>query len=530
VFDHEILLAFARNRILEADSPLWKREWCEQLNFMVPYFLHQRRDDDDSSGTDIISLMNHLVDRLARHSPKGTERDELRYQYMKRLLAYAQHNPLRRVVRAVEDDPIDFDPSYELLVAAAYIGDLELVDELSQDTRRIGEDIRSELFFDRLIEAAVKSLDPKIVEMLLARGAKLHEEWSDDQDYSSPVVLVPAEHWNPKMLQLLLQPEFGLMTSGLAYQRAIVEAMRVNRAEALAMLLDHYTAPLSESRYLLREGLEEACRSGLVDIVRLLLDNGADVNETGTTDSRYRWPRPLANASWKGQVGVMRLLLARGASIGEHGDDAGGEAMRAVAWGGHYDAMEVLLDAGLLLDTRSWTDVMVILSFQPNGGKLARRILDDGHLRLSDLQVDGDDEGYIMARFMHVRLSGLQVPDDDNSYALAKLVSVACAHGNFEFLKVLFDHGAPMNDDAIYSQWQYPAPIVIAMCYRQDALVEALRKLGAHEVDPLQSIIGYRFKEGYFPRNTRPPPTPDNFFLRPAEFCCCMKMVCIKVL
>lgn len=307
---------------------------------MVSYILCQRRDDDGSSDTNIISLMNHWVDRLARDSTKGSERDELRYLYMKRLLSHA-NDKVCRLVLAVEGGPIHFDPSYELLFAATYNGNLQLVDQLSQDTRRIREDAQSELFDDRLIEAAVKSLDPKIAEMLLRRDARMHREGSDDQSWDSPVVLVAAEHWSPKILQLLLQPDFGLRTSGLAYQRAIVKAMSVNRAEALAMLLDHYTAPLSESRYLLTDGLREACRSGLIDIVRLLLDNGADVNETLDYTGKVHQPRPLAYAGWKGQVVVMRLLLARGASIDEHGSiyvPPGGQAMRAVAWGGHYDA------------------------------------------------------------------------------------------------------------------------------------------------------------------------------------------------
>ncbi|KAF4226393.1 hypothetical protein CNMCM6805_008293 [Aspergillus fumigatiaffinis] len=492
LFDHEIMLAYARNRILGGDRLFWERYWSVQERFMVPYFLHLGRDDDDSSGTDIISLMNHWVDRLARDSTKGSERNKLRYQFMKRFISHIKHE-VCRVVLAAESSSIDFDPSYELLFAATYNGDLELVDQLSQDTRRIREDAKSGLFEDRLIEAAVKSLDPKIVEMLLRRGARMHPEDSDEKSWDSPVVLA-VEIWSAKILQLLLQPEFGLRTSGIAYQRAIVKAMREDRAEALATLLDRYTTPLSESRYLLTEGLREACRSGRIDFVRLLLDNGADVNEMLNDARNLYEPRPLAYAGWKGQVGVMRLLLARGASIGEHADRSidippGPQAMRAVAWGGHYDAMEVLIDAGLRLSIRDWTGVMFILSCHPNAAKLARTILDDGHLRVSHL-LD---------------------PDEDDSPVLPDLVVLACRHGNFEYLKALFDHGVPLNDDAIYIQREYPPPIVMAMCWRQDTLVEALRKLGAHEVDPLQSIIGNRFKRGDFPCDPPPPPSHRNF-------------------
>ncbi|GFF28205.1 ankyrin repeat and KH domain-containing protein mask [Aspergillus udagawae] len=208
------------------------------------------------------------------------------------------------------------------------------------------------------------------------------------------------------------------------------------------MLLDHYTAPLYETRYLLAEGLREACRSGRIDFVRLLLDNGADVNETLNYTRNLQQPRRLA-----------------GASLGEHSNrsidvPSGGQAMRAVAWGGHYDAMEVLIDASLRLGIRDWTGVMFILSCQPNAAKLGRTILDEGHLRLSLLLVS----------------------DDDDSSVLADLVLLGCRHGNFEYLKALFDHDAPLNDDAIYIRRRYSPPIVMAMCWHQDALMEALTK------------------------------------------------------
>ncbi|GIC91104.1 uncharacterized protein Aud_007545 [Aspergillus udagawae] len=372
---------------------------------------------------------------------------------------------------APQGDAIGFEPSYELLFAATYNGD--------QDTRRIREDGKSRLFEDRLIEAAVKSLHPKIVEMLLRRGARIHPEGSDDKTGDSPVVLA-VEYWSPKILQLLLQSKFGLRTSGVACQRPTVEAMSVNRAEALEMLLDFYTAPLSESRFLLAEGLREACRSGRNDFVPLLLDNGADVNEALNYTRNLQQPRRLAYAGWKGQVGVMCLLLAREASLGEHANrsidvPSGGQTMRAVAWGGHYDATEVI-DTSLRLGIRDWTGVMFLLSCQPNTAKLGRTILDDGHLRLSLLLVS----------------------DDDDSPVLAYLVLLACRHGNFEYLKALFDRGAPLNDNAVYLRRRYPPPIVMAMCWHQDALMEALTKLEHMRLIHCKELLGIASSKGTF--------------------------------
>jgi hypothetical protein len=81
------MLAEARKQNPEGDRLFWLRSSSLRESFMVPYFLHQGRDEDGSSGSDIICLMNHWVDRLARDSTKGSERNRLRYQFMKRHLS-----------------------------------------------------------------------------------------------------------------------------------------------------------------------------------------------------------------------------------------------------------------------------------------------------------------------------------------------------------------------------------------------------------------------------------------------------------
>jgi hypothetical protein len=116
-------------------------------------------------------------------------------------------------------------------------------------------------------------------------------------------VVLAVEYWSPKILQLLLQPKFGLRTSGVACQRPTVEAMSVNRAEALEMLLDYYTAPLSESRFLLAEGLQEAWRSGRIDssLSSLTTEPTSMRRSTtlGTFSNHDVWRMPAGKARWE---------------------------------------------------------------------------------------------------------------------------------------------------------------------------------------------------------------------------------------
>jgi ankyrin repeat protein len=78
-----------------------------------------------------------------------------------------------------------------------------------------------------------------------------------------------------------------------------------------------------------------AAQKGNLEIVRLLLDHGADPNiHDGWEGS------PLAAAARMGNVPTMELLVSRGANVSESGDDALYNAVR----NGKLNAMQFLLE------------------------------------------------------------------------------------------------------------------------------------------------------------------------------------------
>jgi ankyrin repeat protein len=100
-----------------------------------------------------------------------------------------------------------------------------------------------------------------------------------------------------------------------------------------------------------RTALHHASASGRVEVVRLLLDKGADKD---AEDGVY-W-RPLHYASDEGHAGVVRLLLQRGAATDadEEAEDKGEQPLHLACAHGSVEVVRLLLDAGA--NQGAWDD------------------------------------------------------------------------------------------------------------------------------------------------------------------------------
>ncbi|KAG5844228.1 hypothetical protein ANANG_G00160140 [Anguilla anguilla] len=158
--------------------------------------------------------------------------------------------------------------------------------------------------------------------------------------------------------------------------------------------------------------LTYACAGGFVDVVKVLLKEGANIedhNENGHT--------PLMEAASAGHVEVARVLLEYGAGINTHSNEFKESALTLACYKGHLDMVRFLLEAGA--DQEHKTDEMHTALMEA---------CMDGHVEVARLLLD----------------SGAQVNMPADSFE-SPLTLAACG-GHVELAALLIERGANLEE------------------------------------------------------------------------------------
>jgi ankyrin repeat protein len=205
----------------------------------------------------------------------------------------------------------------------------------------------------------------QVVGLLLDRGADLEE--TDDRGFTP--LLYAASSGNLDLVRFLVDhgADVGVvapMPRTREVDRRTNTATTTNEARGItaadvAFQHEVHRGQTRMTRYLVGHGagldpnapvmrgigkLDFAVSSGNVDMVRLLLELGADAN------AQTAYPlSPLFNASYKGDREIVRLLLDAGADVNAPSYEGMPPIAGAVARG-HADIVSLLLDRGAKLD------------------------------------------------------------------------------------------------------------------------------------------------------------------------------------
>ncbi|KAF7972855.1 hypothetical protein HWV62_16888 [Athelia sp. TMB] len=189
----------------------------------------------------------------------------------------------------------------------------------------------------------------------------------------------------------------------------ILIASEEGHVEIVRMLLDK-GANVNAEGGTYGSALQAASVGGYLEVAKLLMDKGANVNFEGGI-----YVSALRAASEFGHLELVKLLLDRGANVNAEGR-AFGSALQAACTEGHLELAKLLLDKGANFNFKGRLYVSALQAASAFGHlELAKLLLDEG----ADINIEGGRYG-----------SALQV---------------ASARGHLELSKLLLDKGANVN-------------------------------------------------------------------------------------
>ncbi|CAG8980333.1 hypothetical protein HYALB_00012695 [Hymenoscyphus albidus] len=311
-----ILDAVIKNGVIEEVASRHVRRMRISYHYdVIARYLYHRVCTDDPVTHAWIMTIRETCRTLAQHtnSEKNTERVKLLQRSACLCLAVNAGSSVFEILNGNEkDDRKEFEGevSANCFAIAAWLGDMTLVESFSQE---MDPDPRS--FFGRPSWAAAAQGHVHISQFLLNRGAlPYNPKFSEGFDFqlSKSPLGVAAYMGHENITRLYLQPPHYCPEVRREEVTAIGYAGQGNQPATLTCLVEHYKSISTSLEYLdaIDGALVWSCRRGAAKSVRILLDLGADVNESD------QGPRScLQLAAVAGDTQVVKMLLIAGASL-----------------------------------------------------------------------------------------------------------------------------------------------------------------------------------------------------------------------
>ncbi|XP_034251058.1 ankyrin repeat domain-containing protein 17 isoform X2 [Thrips palmi] len=274
-------------------------------------------------------------------------------------------------------------------------------------TRMRNENQRPQQETRSLVEACSDG-DVGTVKKLLTEGRSVHETTEEGESLLS--LACSAGYY--ELAQVLLAMNANVEDRGIKGDcTPLMEAASAGHVDIVKLLINH-GADVNAQSSSGNTPLMYGCAGGYSEVVKVMLEAGANVedhNENGHT--------PLMEAASAGKVAVAKVLLDHGAGINTHSNEFKESALTLACYKGHLDMVRFLLEEGA--DQEHKTDEMHTALMEASM---------DGHVEVAKLLLD----------------SGAQVNMPTDSFE-SPLTLAACG-GHVDLAMLLIERGANIEE------------------------------------------------------------------------------------
>lgn len=309
----EILDAVIKTRVIE--NVTTRTVMLMRIGYhhdVIARYLHHRFHTDRAVTHPWITTMRQTSRMLAQHT--GSENDPARVEMLERsvclCLAVNRGSDVFEtlVEGSSEGKQLEDGMWANCLAVAAWIGDMALVESFNR-----GSDPLS--LFGRPSWAAAIQGHYDVLLFFLNKGALPHEPTfveGPNFNLSKSPLAAAAYMGRESIVQLYLRPEYYSSKIRHEEATAISYAAQGNQVNTLKILIEHWRGDSTPQELLaeLDGALVWSCRRGAPDSARILLDYGADANETDQGPSSC-----LQLAAISGSAPLVKMLLDAGAEL-----------------------------------------------------------------------------------------------------------------------------------------------------------------------------------------------------------------------
>ena len=255
-------------------------------------------------------------------------------------------------------------------------------------------------------------------------------------------------------------------------------AANMSNLEVIRLLLDQ-GADVNIQGGWYGNALQAAVFRGKVDVSQLLLDKGANVHAQG---GLYGNALQAAAAGYYGSIGVTRLLLHHGAVVNAQGGEYG-TPLQAAAHRRNVEVTQILLDKGADVHAQGGkygNALQAAVAGYKSNLKVIQLLLDQG----ADVNAHGGEYGSALQAAVHYRNveaiqlllgKGADIHVQGGKYGCALQAAVAGYFVPTLTLPLLLDQGADVNAQG----GEYGTPLQAAAYRGYEAVIQSLLDKGA---------------------------------------------------